>query len=179
MKKSVLAILLAAGALVQAQSPAQPPAAQAASPWQRYTDATGMFSVLVPAALEAKPPTSDKAGTYYAFTAVQEGRAYVVAHNDPTYDMNDPQGELTSNRDSFVESLRASLVSEHRFISMQPAGQIPAIEFTCQGAEWECRSRTFILVRRGWQVAVLIRRGTTFTLDADRFLDSFQILPPR
>ena len=85
--------------------------------------------------------------------------------------------ELNANRDSFIASLKGSLVSEHRFYSNQTVGQIPATEFTCENGEWECRSRTFIMVRRGYQVAVLTRRGTVSSLDVDRFLDSFQILP--
>jgi hypothetical protein len=180
MMKSMPAFLLAAVALVQTQSPVRLLAAQAPPEWQRYSDSIGRFSVLVPGVLAAQPPSSDNAGTYYTFTLAQEGRrAYVVAYGDMTYDMNDPQGELDANRDSFVKSLSASVVSEHRFSSAQPVGQVPAAEFTCQSAEWECRARTFILGRRGYQIVVLNRPGSASALDADRFLDSFQILPAR
>ncbi len=123
-----------------------------------------------------KPPTSDKAGTYNTFTVAHGDRAYVIVYNDPTYSMTEPQTELDANRDSFIGGLKASLVSEHRFYSNQPVGQVPATDFTCESAQWECHSRTFILPRRGYQVAVVTRRGAVTSLDPNRFLDSFQIL---
>lgn len=178
MTKLLLTAVLAATAFAQAPSQQNAPA-QTPLGWQRYSDPVGLFSVLVPAAPQAKPPTSDKAGTYYVLTVAHAGRAFVIAYNDPTYDMTEPQVELNSNRNSFLASLKASLVSEHRFYSSQPVGQVPATEFTCESQEWECRSRTFITVRRGYQVAVLTRRGAVSSLDPDRFLDSFQILQPR
>lgn len=169
MTKFLLIALMTVGTFAQAPSPSSP-LAQTPLGWQRFSHPDGRFSVLVPAAPRTNAPTSDKAGTYYTFTVTHAGRAY---------DMTEPQVELNSNRDSFISSLKATLVSEHRFYSNQPVGQVPAIEFTCESPEWECRSRTFIMVRRGYQVAVLTRRGTVSSLDADRFLDSFQILQAR
>jgi hypothetical protein len=182
MPRLVLLLLLLTATTLVAQTPAKPAGAapiQVPLGWQRWSHPVGKFSVLVPGEVTTKPPTSDKAGTYYTFTATQGSRSYVIAYNDSTYDMTEPQIELNSNRDSFIGSLKATIVSEHRFYSNQPVGQVPATEFTCESAEYECRSRTFIMARRGYQVAVLTRRGAVTSLDVDRFLDSFTILAAR
>lgn len=181
MPRLVLLLLLTATTVV-AQTPKAPAGAapiQVPLGWQRGSHPVGKFSVLVPGEVTTRPPTSDKAGTYYTFTVNQGSRVYVVAYNDSAYDMTEPQIELNANRDSFIGTLKATIVSEHRFYSNQPIGQVPANEFTCESSEWECRSRTFITARRGYQVGALTRRGAVTSLDVDRFLDSFTILAAR
>ena len=176
--KSKRALLLAIG-LFFASGHARP-FAQTPERWQLSSNAAGGYAVLVPGPLQAREPTTDKGGTAHTFVTNMSGMVYIVAYSDISYDLTNVPKELDAARDAFVQGIKASLVSEHRFLSLQPVGQVMASEFVCQSAEQECRARTYFYgKRRGYMIAVVNRRGSGSLSDSARFLDSFQIVTPR
>ena len=91
--------------------------------WQHASNGPGRFTVLVPSDLKASPPTTDAQGvTTYTFVASQPGKAYVVAYANGS--KADPQQEMNDARDALLKGISASLVSEHRFKSVQPVGEV-------------------------------------------------------
>ena len=144
--------------------------------WQQASDGPGRFAVLVPSALKASPPTTDANGvTTYTFVASQSGKAYVIAYADGS--KVDPQQEMNDARDALLKGISASVVSEHRFKSVQLVGDVMATEFTCRSESQgtECKCRTFWYKSRLYMIGVLHRAGVGSALDTDKFLDSFRI----
>ena len=170
MKRLALASLAAAviHAAVGAQSP---PAA-----WQQASDGPGRFTVLVPGALGADKPVTDANGIVtHTFAVGQPGKAYVIAYADGS--MADPQREMDDARDALLKGISATLVSEHRFKSVQPVGEVMASEFTCRSESQatECKARTLWHKTRLYMIGVVNRIGSGSSLDTDKFLDSFRI----
>ena len=144
--------------------------------WQHASNGPGRFTVLVPSDLKASPPTTDAQGvTTYTFVASQPGKAYVVAYANGS--KADPQQEMNDARDALLKGISASLVSEHRFKSVQPVGEVTATEFTCRSESQgtECKCRTFWYKSTLYMLGVLYRKGVGSALDTDKFLDSFRI----
>jgi hypothetical protein len=168
---AIVLIVAVAGTL-----PAQPPPTPDAK-WQKFSDTPGRFSVLLPGTPTTDPPIVDANGLVtQVFALRQDGKVYVVVYNDS--DTSDVAARLDQARDEFLKSLPATFTSGHRFQSTQPAGSVPAVQFTCRNPEKnvECKARTFVIARRGYMVVSVNVTGTGSSVDTDKFLDSFQIL---
>lgn len=160
---------LAAALLAQAAVSAQ-------GGWQTVANEAGRFSVTVPGPLPEPTRATDAKGIVtHTFAVRQAGKAYVVAYADG--DIGNVRAEMDAARDALVQGLTATLVSEHRFKSAQPVGDVEATEFTARSASTgtECKARTFSYKSRLYMIGVVNRAGSGSSLDTDRFLDSFRI----
>ena len=172
VNKKRLALAALAAAVLHGSVAAQTPQAS----WQQASNGPGRFTVLVPSELKASPPTTDANGiTTYTFAASQPGKAYVVAYANGS--TADPQREMDDARDALLKGISATLVSEHRFKSVQPVGEVMATEITCRSESQgtECKARTFWYKSTLYMIGVLHRTGAGSPLDTDKFLDSFRI----
>src|SRR5687767_749869 len=159
-QRSVVAVL--AAALLA------PPSVTAQGGWQTVANAPGRFSITVPAPLSPDKPVTDPNGVVsHTFVASVDGKAYVVAYADGA--IANWRAEMDAARDALLKGLDATLVSEHRFKSAQPVGDIEATEFTCrsQTAGTECKARSFWYKSRLYMIGVLYRSGTGSSLDTD------------
>jgi hypothetical protein len=162
-------VLIAAAVLGHGQIAAQ-------GGWQTVANGPGRFSITVPAPLSEDRPVTDPNGVVsHTFVASVGGKAYVVAYADGA--IPNWRAEMDAARDALLKGLTATLVSEHRFKSAQPVGDVEATEFTCasQSAGTECKARSFWHKSRLYMIGVLYRAGTGSSLETDKFLDSFRI----
>jgi len=162
-------VVLAAALLAQAAVAAQ-------GGWQTVSNEAGRFSVTVPGPLPEPNRATDANGVLtHTFAVRQAGKAYLVAYADGA--SANTRGEMDDARDALVKGLTATLVSEHRFKSAQPVGDVEATEFTARSESTgtECKARTFSYKSRLYMIGVVNKTGSGSSLDTDRFLDSFRI----
>ena len=167
--KWLAVVALAAAFLAEAAAAAQ-------GGWQTVANEAGRFSVTVPAPLSEPNRATDANGVVtYTFAARQAGKSYLVAYADGA--SANIRGEMDDARNALVQGLTATLVSEHRFKSAQPVGDVEATEFTARSASTgiECKARTFSFKSRLYMIGVVNKAGSGSSLDTDRFLDSFRI----
>jgi hypothetical protein len=174
MSKHVALAAVASAILIQSST-----GAQTGGNWQTFSSTAGRFSVMAPGAMATNVPTTDANGfVSHTFSVHAAGKAYVVAYADGNAG-SDPQTEMNAARDALLKGIEASLVSEHRFKSVQPVGEVMATEISCRSESkgTECKARTFAHKSRIYMIGVLNRVGSGSSLDTDKFLDSFRITP--
>ena len=149
-------------------------AVQTPAGWQRASDNRGRFSVLVPGPLSPDKEARDADGIVtHTFVANQPGRAYIIVWADGSN--VEPQKDMDDARIAFIDGMKATMTSEHRFRSLQPVGETVANEFSCEFAGGDCRVRMFCHAQRLYMIGV-VTRGSGSAIDVSRFLDSFQVL---
>lgn len=154
---------------------------QAAKPWEKFTSAQGRFNVLMPGKPEEKKETKQGAGplfplTNYLYTSQDGGAIYLVGWVDynPGARLN-VQGELAANRDNFLKSLNAKLVSEKPI----KIGTHPGIEFTGDNPQASFAAQVYVVGRRPYMLAALTIKGRGAPAQANKFFSSFVLTPAR
>lgn len=142
-------------------------------PWAKFEPEGAGFSVLMP----GKPvETVDKRATYtlHSFT-VQMGRGtYIASYSDyaPEVKLN-PNTALTSNRDKFNKSLKATLVSSREITLDGHTG----LEFTSETPAANVKSQLFLVGNRMYQTVTFVFKDVDETRHVDRFFESFKLKP--
>jgi hypothetical protein len=154
---------------------------QAAKPWEKFTSAQGRFNVLMPGTPQEKKETKQGTGPLfplnnYLYTSQEEGAIYLVGWVDynPSARL-DVQGELAANRDNFVKSLKATLVSEKPI----KIGTHPGIEFTGDNAQVSFSARVYVVGQRPYMLAALTIKGRGAPAQPEKFFSSFALTPAR
>lgn len=176
MKRTITAALL-----LLLTTTAAAAALQAAKPWEKFTSRPGRFNVLMPGAPQEKKETKQGAGPLfplnnYLYTSQEEGAIYLVGWVDynPAARLN-VRGELAANRDNFLKSLNARLVSEKPI----KLGAHPGIEFTGDNAQTSFSARVYVVGQRPYMLAALTIKGRGAPAQPEKFFSSFALTPAR
>jgi hypothetical protein len=142
-------------------------------PWAKFEPEGAGFSMLMP----GKPvETIDKRPTFtlHSFTVTLGKGTYVASYSDysPEVKLN-PNTALTSNRDKFNKSLKATLLSS-REITL---GEHTGLEFTSETLAANVKSQLFLIGNRMYQTATFVFKDVDETRNVDRFFESFKLKP--
>ncbi len=175
MTKKILAamfLLLSAALTAGAQVPAG---------WVKFSPPGSQFSVLLPAQPKEDTQTSQSPqGPYttHLFTSIgPEREIYLVGWVDysPSFNFG-IQAELEANRDNFVKSMNAKLISTTPI----KLGAHPGIEFKAEvTGRADILSRVYIVGRRPYQLITGAPAGRDASANRARFFSSFQLAAPK
>lgn len=173
-----VARLRGAGAAIVMLIVAQAGAVAAQNGWTTVSPAGGRFTVSMPAApTVVRKPATGPYEAIVAYVARQAGRGFVVAYGDlkPGRIVSVPQ-LLESNRDDFIRSVHGKLMVSRgtQFLHVR-TGTRPAVEFTAEGENMDCRGMVVIDGRRVYQLGACGRESDAFAAAAARLLSSFAI----
>lgn len=170
MKK--IPVLLSLVLLVALTASAQTPA-----DWVKFSPPGSPFTILLPSEpKEEKTTTESPVGPYttYLYSSVSPERGiYLVGwvDYDPKFQFG-VQAELEANRDNFVKSLKATLLSTTPI----KLGTHPGIEFEAELPEkFDIVSRVYIVGRRPYQLIAVTPVGSDVSAQRERFFSSFQL----
>lgn len=104
------------------------------------------------------------------FTAASEKGIFIVSYAD--YRMGGVKQELDANRDSFLRGMKATLISESDIKLRENPGR----EIRAERDRLSIRSRIFLVGTRYYQVVAITPATLPGNLEADRFLNSFELL---
>lgn len=173
MTKKILAVLFLA--LVTIQSVA----AQEHSDWIKFSPPGSPFTVLLPAQpTEQKKVNESSNGpftTVLYMSKTPEREIYMVGwvDYDPAFNFG-VQSELEANRDNFVKSLNATLLSTTPI----KLGTYPGIEFKAElTGRFDIVSRVYIVGHRPYQLIALAPVGVDASAARARFFSSFKPSP--
>ncbi len=142
-------------------------------PWAKFEPEGAGFSMLMP----GKPVENvDKRPTYtlHSFTVTLGKGTYVASYSDYAPEVKlDPNTALTSNRDKFNKSLKATLLSS-REITL---GEHTGLEFTSETLAANVKSQLFLIGNRMYQTATFVFKDVDETRNIDRFFESFKLKP--
>ncbi len=169
---AVLCLVLLAALSASAQTPAG---------WVKFSPAGSPFHILLPAQpKEDKKTTPSPSGPYttHLYAANSPDREiYLVGwvDYDPKFNFG-VQAELEANRDNFVKSLKATLLSTTPI----KLGTHPGIEFRAEvTGQADIVSRVYIVGRRPYQLITVIPAGRDGSANRARFFSSFQLAAPK
>ena len=142
------------------------------APWVTLAPESAGFSVMVPAAASEK---IDKKTSYtlHAFTVTVGRATYVASYSDYVPGKLDPKTALTANRDKFIKSLQATLISSREITIDDHTG----IEFTSETPAHNVKSQVFLIGNRMFQTITLVYKDVDETKNVDRFFESFKFTP--
>lgn len=173
MTKKLLAALslaLLASLAAGAQTPA--PAG-----WAKFSPPGSLFNVLMPAPPKEDKKTSESPHGPYTtslyMAATPEREIYIVGWVDygPQFNFG-VQAELNANRDNFVKSLKATLLSTTPI----KLGDHPGIEFRAEVAgKADIVSRVYVVGRRPFQLITVTPAGRDSSANRERFFSSFRL----
>ena len=166
MKKFLLPLLVAL--LVLTEAAAQTKNAVNQTGWEEFTSEGGGFSILFP----TKPieATTTKTNyTLHSFTSVAGRGTYVASYAEYKQIKLEPAAFLISNRDRFIKSMQATLVSNREVTVNGHTG----IEFTSENSAANIRSQLFLVENRLYQTVTMILKDVDHTTYVNRFFDSF------
>ena len=173
MRKFFLALLVSL--LVIAEAAAQDPKAPQAKTktdqtgWVEFGPEGGGFTILFPTQpIEAT--TAKTNYTLHSFTSVAGRGTYVASYADYKQIKLEPAAFLISNRDSFIKSMQATLVSNREITINGHTG----IEFTSVNSAANIRSQLFLVENRLFQTVTMILKDVDQTTYVNRFFDSFK-----
>ncbi len=165
---AVLSLVLLAALAAWAQAPAD---------WVKFSPACSPFTVLLPSEpKENKKSTESPNGPYTTtlFTSVSPEREFYMVgwvDYDPKFNFG-VQAELEANRDNFVKSLKATLLSTTPI----KLGTHPGIEFKAElTGKADIVSRVYIVGRRPYQLIMLSPAGRDSSASRERFFSSFRL----
>jgi hypothetical protein len=169
---AVLALVLLAALAASAQTPAG---------WVKFSPAGSPFTVLMPTQPKEDKKTSESPQGPYTTVLYSskspEGEIYLVGwvDYDPKFKFG-VQAELEANRDNFVKSLKATLLST----TPVKLGAHPGIEFKAEvPGRFDIVSRVYIVGRRPYQLITGAPAGRDASANRVRFFDSFQLAAPK
>ena len=163
---SLKRILLVPGFLLALASflPAQ------SSDWVKVAPAGGDFIVMMPAEPKELELTPGANFTARAHGVLIDDVIYICLSGDYAASIHlNPDAELAANRDNFLKTLNASLISTKKIELDGRAG----LEFTGENAQTTFQSKVYIRGNRIYQIAVGVPKGTGDSANASRFLKSF------
>jgi hypothetical protein len=173
-KKNLGALLLVLAAALTA-------GAQAPADWVKFSPPGSPFTVQLPAEPKADSKTSQ--GPHGPFTthlfssATPAREIYMVGwvDYDPKFNFG-VQAELNANRDNFIKSIKATLLSTTPI----KLGAHPGIEFKAELAgKADIVSRVYIVGRRPYQLIAVTPAGRDSSAGRQRFFSSFQLGGPK
>ena len=174
MRKIFLALLVSL--LVIAEAAAQDPKAPQAKTktdqtgWEEFAPEGGGFTILFPTQpIEAT--TAKTNYTLHSFTSVAGRGTYVASYADYKQIKLEPAVFLISNRDRFIKSMQATLVSNREITINGHTG----IEFTSVNSAANIRSQLFLVENRLFQTVTMILKDVDQTTYVNRFFDSFKL----
>jgi uncharacterized caspase-like protein len=145
--------------------------------WMMFSPAGSLFSVGMPT--QPKEDVNTTAGpngpyTTHLFTAMSADREiYLVGwvDYDPKFNFG-VQAELEANRDNFVKSLKATLLST----TPVKLSAHPGIEFKAEiPGKFDIVSRVYIVGRRPYQLIMVTPAGRDASANRERFFSSFHL----
>ena len=169
---ALLSLVLLAALSASAQQPAD---------WVKFSPAGSPFTVLMPAQPKEDKKTSESPHGPYTTVLYSskspENEIYLVGwvDYDPKFKFG-VQAELEANRDNFVKSVKATL------LSTTPAklGAHPGIEFKAEiPGRFEIVSRVYIVGRRPYQLITVTPAGRDASANRARFFSSFRLAAPK
>ena len=137
--------------------------------WEEFAPEGADFSILFP----TKPVeaiTEKTNYTLHSFTSVAGRGTYVASYTDYKQIKLEPAAFLIANRDRFIKSMQATLVSNREITLNGYAG----IEFTGVNSAANIRSQVFLVGNRLFQTATMILKDVDQTTYVNRFFDSFK-----
>lgn len=171
MKKkipAVLSLVLLAALAASAQTPAD---------WVKFSPAGSHFTILMPSEPKENKKTEESTSGPYTttlYTAITpEREIYLVGwvDYDPKFKFG-VQAELEANRDNFVKSVKATLLSTTPI----KLGTHPGIEFKAEiPGRADIVSRVYVVGRRPYQLITVTPLGRDASASRTRFFSSFQL----
>ena len=144
--------------------------------WKKFSSPEGRFNVLMPGRPlreeESKETLRGKVVMHF-FTVGSEKGVFVVAYAD--YAMSDAKRELDANRDSFLKGMKATLIAESD-IKLQ---ENPGREIKAARDNLSIRSRIYLVGGRYYQIVAVTPATLPANLEAERFLNSFELTAAR
>ena len=169
---AVLPLVLLAALSASAQTPAG---------WVKFSPAGSPFTVLMPTQPKEETKTSESphgpSTTVLYSSKSPQGEIYLVGwvDYDPKFKFG-VQAELEANRDNFVKSVKATLLST----TPVKLGTHPGIEFRAElTGQFDIVSRVYIVGRRPYQLIMLTPAGRDASANRERFFSSFQLAPAK
>ena len=152
--------------------------AQAPAAWVKFSPPGAPFSVLMPVEpkenKQTTPTSPNGPYTTYLYNAVSpEREIYLVGwvDYDPKFNFG-VQAELNANRDNFVKSLKATLLSTTPI----KLGAHPGIEFKAEvTGKVDIVSRVYVVGRRPYQLIAVTPAGRDASANRERFFSSFKL----
>ena len=170
MRKTIVALLVSLLVITEAaaQKPKASPQADQTG-WEEFAPEGGGFSVLFPnKPIEAT--TTKTNYTLHSFTSVAGRGTYVASYADYVQIKAEPAAFLNANRDRFLKSMQATLVSNREITLNGHTG----IEFTSVNSAANIRSQLFLVEKRLFQTVTMILKDVDQTTYVNRFFDSFK-----
>jgi hypothetical protein len=165
---AVLSLILLAVLTASAQTPAD---------WVKFSPEGSPFTILLPSEPKEDKKTSDSPNGPYTTTLYisqsPEREIYLIGwvDYDPKFNFA-VQAELEANRDNFVKSLKAKLLSTTPI----KLGTYPGIEFKAElEGQADIVSRVYIVGRRPYQLIMVTPAGRDVSANRERFFSSFQL----
>lgn len=149
--------------------------------WNEFKSPQGEFSILIPGTPTKQTRSVETPSgplEAHMFLAEQGDVAYMVAYSDyPTMVIRDRSSKLILDgaRDGAVANAHGTLVRESVVSLNGNHGR--ELEIEPAGGKVTIQARIFLVGHRLYQVMVLTPKGTDFTEDVRKFLDSFTLLP--
>jgi hypothetical protein len=155
--------------------------AQAPAPWVKFSPPGSPFTLLMPAQPKEEKKTSESPNgpyTTYLYSSVSpERELYLVGwvDYDPKFKFG-VQAELNANRDNFIKSVKATLLSTTPI----KLGAHPGIEFRAAvEGKADIVSRVYIVGRRPYQLITVTPAGRDSSANRERFFSSFRPAAPK
>ena len=148
------------------------PAQTDPSGWITLAPEGAGFSVLFPG--NANETVNKKNSfTLHSFNVTAGRATYVASYSDYLPGKLDPATALTANRDKFLKSLEATLVTSREITTDGHTG----IEFTGETPAANVKSQLFLIGNRMYQMVTFVFRDVDETTNVNRFFDSFKFTP--
>ena len=148
------------------------PAQTDPSGWITLAPEGAGFSVLFPGS--ANETVNKKTSfTLHSFNVTVGRATYVASYSDYLPGKLDPATALTANRDKFLKSLEATLVTSREITIDGHTG----IEFTAETPAANVKSQLFLIGNRMYQMVSFVFRDVDETTNVNRFFDSFKFTP--
>mgnify|MGYP003575508190 FL=1 len=139
-------------------------------PWAKFEPEGVGFSLLMP----GKPVeaiSKRKSYTLHSFTITMGKGTYVASYSDYEPEARlDPATALTDNRDKFIKSFKATLLSSREITVDGHTG----LEFTSETPAVNLKSQMFLIGNRMIQTATMVFKDVDETRNVDRFFESFK-----
>lgn len=139
------------------------------APWVTLEPEGAGFSVLLPAK-PVETASTKTSFTLYSFNVTVGRATYVASYSDYLPGKLDPKTALTANRDKFVKSLGATLVTSREIT----VGDNTGIDFTSETPAANVRSQLFVIGNRVYQTVAFVFKDVDETRNVDRFFESFK-----
>lgn len=152
--------------------------------WKEFSSEKGKFSVMVPGEPEEKtePVNLPKIGTVnmITYTVEQRDGAYMATYADYPYGLfqqTTPDKVLDGVGEGMARgsATDGKVVSEQRITVGENPGRDLVIEGTRQNVKFIMKARIALVSHRLYQIAAVMPKDQSTSIDAAKFLDSFKL----